>query len=199
MLHRAALASVLLLVLSTAGVSAGQAPTVEMFNYGFSPTTTKFAVGDNVRWHNGSDETHTATSDLFNIFNRTVAPGGTSTYALIARAGSYAYHCEIHPEMRGRVKASMLAQPFSGSTDTTFVLRVATVPIGAGFVEDIQRRKQGSGTWRLWRTTSNQTVNWTPGKLGAWQFRARLRKTSNGQATGWSSVIAISVNVKAAR
>ena len=193
MVRRAALAAVLLLVFSTATASAGSAPTVEMFNYGFSPTTTKFAVGDNVRWHNGSDLTHTATSNLFNIFDRTVAPGGTSNFALIARAGAYAYHCEIHPEMQGTIKAHMLASAYSGTTATTFVLRVATVALPAGFVEDIQRRRQGPGTWKLWRTTSNQTVNWTPGTLGAWQFRARLRKTSNNKATGWSSVIAISV------
>ena len=193
MIRRAALAAVLMLALSTVSVSAGSAPTVEMFNYGFNPATVKFAVGDSVRWHNGSTLTHTATSNLFNIFDRTVAAGDTSGYVLIARAGTYAYHCEIHPDMQGKVKAHMLAQPFSGTTETTFVLRVATVAIGAGFVEDIQRRKQGSGSWKLWRTTSNQTVNWSPSNPGAWQFRARLRKTSNNQATGWSSVIAIGV------
>jgi len=193
MIRRAALASVVLLVLSTATAWAGSAPAVEMFNFGFSPTTTKFAIGDNVRWHNGSNLTHTATSNLFNIFDRTVAPGGTSSSVLIARAGTYAYHCEIHPEMQGRVRAHMLANTYTGTTATTFVLRVATVALPAGYVEDIQRRRQGSGSWKLWRTTSNQTVNWSPGNLGAWQFRARLRKTSNNQATGWSSVIAISV------
>lgn len=193
MLRRASLSAIALLLFSSGSASAGSDHQVEMFNYGFNPASVNIPVGYSVHWHNGSNLTHTATSNKFDLFDKTVSPSQTSSSFVFARAGTWSYHCEIHPEMQGRVRASMLAQPYSGTVETTFVLRVATEPLPPGHVEDIQKRRQGPGTWKVWRTTSNQTVNWTPGKLGAWQLRARLRNPSTGERTGWSSVIAISV------
>ena len=199
MIRRAALSAIALLMFSSGSVSAGTDSQIEIFDNGFNPASVNIPIGYSVHWHNGGAMTHTATANKFDRFDETVASGETTASVLMVYAGTWSYHCDIHPEMHGRVRVSMLAEPFSGSIGTTFVLRVATEALPAGFVEDIQRRRQGSGTWQLWRTTSRRKVEWTPGKLGAWQFRARLRKTSTGQATGWSSVIAIAVNVKAAR
>jgi plastocyanin len=193
MFRRAAVGAIALLLASTGSASAGTDAEIDMFDFGFSPTSASQPIGYSVHWHNDGSLTHTATANKFNLFDKTVPPGQSSASVVLTRAGTWSYHCEIHPEMQGRVRAHMLAEPFSGNTSTTFKLRVATAPLPAGFVEDIQRRKQGSGSWKLWRTTSHRSVDWAPSNPGAWQFRARLRKMSNGQATGWSSVIAVSV------
>ena len=192
MIRRAALASVLLIVLSTASVSAGGSPIVQMQSSSFSPAGLNVVVGETVTWNNNSGLTHTTTADRFNQWDRTVS-NNFQTDVLFARAGNWTYHCEIHAGMTGKVKVRPTASPSSGTTMTLFFIRAATVNPPTGFVMDIQRRKPG-GVFKLWRTTSGQGASTTLGTAGTWQFRARTRKTSNDRATGWGSVLAVVVN-----
>jgi plastocyanin len=192
MIRRAAFAAALLLLLSSASVSAATR-TVEIDNFAYDPTPLKVTIGDSVRWHNGDSADHTATANLFNSFDKFVASGATSTSVPFARAGSFGYHCTIHAGMNGRVKVRMTISPSTGTTATTFVIAVATVSLPSGFVEDIQRRK-ATGTFTTWKSITTKTTTWSPASTGTWQFRARLRKTSNNQATGWSPVKSVEVN-----
>jgi plastocyanin len=194
MISRAALASAALLLLSTASVSAGVPPVVEMKNNFYDPTLQKIVVGDSVTWHNGSGQTHTTTADLFGtpFWDRTVL-NGDSTDVGFQHAGTWNYHCEIHSGMQGKVKVKPTASPSSGTTATVFTIRVAWVVAPSGFIQDIQRRKHGK-TWKPWTSTAGQTVQWTPGSTGTWEFRARYRNTSNGTATGWSQRLTVNVS-----
>ena len=194
MIRRAAFASGVLLVLSTASVSAGVPTAVSMTNSNtFDPATVKVALSDSVDWHNISGVNHTTTANLFNWWDLTIAPGNSNQVAF-HHAGTWAYHCEIHAGMTGKVKVPMSAAPSSGPAGTMFTLTVATDAIPSGFVEDIQRRK-GGGTFKVWRSgLTTETTEWTPSRAGSWQFRARLRKTSNGVHTGWGATLTVQVN-----
>jgi len=72
-------------------------------SFGFSPATLTIRAGTTVIWKNMSSVPHTITSDDGQTFDSgNIAPGGTFTFKFTV-AGSYAYHCNIHPYMRATV------------------------------------------------------------------------------------------------
>jgi len=72
-------------------------------SFGFSPATLTILPGTTVTWKNKSSAPHTVTSDDGQTFDSgNIAPGGTFTFKFTV-AGSYPYHCNIHPYMRATV------------------------------------------------------------------------------------------------
>ena len=72
-------------------------------SFGFSPATLTIRPGTTVTWKNMSLAPHTVTSDDGQTFDSgNIAPGGTFTFKFTV-AGSYPYHCNIHPYMRATV------------------------------------------------------------------------------------------------
>ena len=69
-------------------------------SFGFSPAALTILPGTTVTWKNMSSAPHTVTSDDGQTFDSgTIAPGGSFTFKFTV-AGSYPYHCNIHPYMR---------------------------------------------------------------------------------------------------
>lgn len=66
----------------------------------FSPNPGTIKIGQTVAWRNADNTTHTATSDT-GTFNVSVSPGATSSPIVMSTAGSFNYHCTIHPTMIG--------------------------------------------------------------------------------------------------
>jgi plastocyanin len=75
---------------------------VRIVDFAFRPKAITVSKGTRVRWTNRGGTTHTSTSNtgLWNSGN--IAPGGTFS-RLFRRAGTFRYHCAIHPSMTGRV------------------------------------------------------------------------------------------------
>jgi plastocyanin len=67
----------------------------------FSPSPDTVNVGQTVAWHNADATTHTATANgaAFNTGN--IGGGKTSAPIAMNTAGSFPYHCSIHPTMTG--------------------------------------------------------------------------------------------------
>lgn len=67
----------------------------------FSPSPDTVNVGQTVAWHNAAAITHTATANggAFNTGN--IGAGKTSAAITMNTAGSFPYHCSIHPTMTG--------------------------------------------------------------------------------------------------
>ncbi len=71
--------------------------------YGFSPATLTIRVGTTVIWKNVSLAPHTVTSDDGQTFDSgNVAVGGTFRFTF-KNAGTFSYHCNIHPYMRATI------------------------------------------------------------------------------------------------
>jgi len=83
---------------------SGDAVTIS--NFAFSPDMLTVKAGTTVTWTNKDTASHTVTSDNGVFGSETVAPGGTYQFTF-AQAGTFAYHCSIHPFMQGTV----LVQP----------------------------------------------------------------------------------------
>lgn len=74
-------------------------------DFTFVPAQVSVKAGSKVTWVNcgppGSDS-HTSTADAGQWSSSLMAPGATFTREFIG-AGSFPYHCEPHPGMRGTV------------------------------------------------------------------------------------------------
>lgn len=63
----------------------------------FSPNPLTVSAGTTVTWTNNDKTTHTVTSNS-GAFNGSVSPNAQFSYTF-ATAGTFAYHCTIHPGM----------------------------------------------------------------------------------------------------
>ena len=100
----------------------------------------------------------------------------TSPYVTFARAGTFRYHCEVHPStMKGSIVVRMKSTKIDSNS---FTIRVASTNAPAGFTHSVQYRKSPSSTWLAWQTFSSSTMRFDAPSAGTWQFHARLVKTS---------------------
>lgn len=83
------------------GAEASATKTVEIRNFAFHPATLKVDRGTRVSFANASKVPHTATRTK-GFDTRRIAPG-SSAAVRFKRSGTFAYHCKIHPTMRGKI------------------------------------------------------------------------------------------------
>jgi plastocyanin len=69
----------------------------------FSPNPIQITAGSTVTWTNSTGPTHTSTSDTGAWNTGNIAPGATSAAVAFPTAGTFPYHCAIHPSMTGSV------------------------------------------------------------------------------------------------
>jgi plastocyanin len=87
---------------STTVASSG-ATTGTIDNFAFSPDSLSVSVGDTVTWTNKQAGTpHTVTADDGSFDSGNLATDATFSQTFDA-AGTFAYHCTIHPSMTGTV------------------------------------------------------------------------------------------------
>lgn len=81
--------------------SAVGAVTID--DFAFSPAELVVDRGTEVSWRNDDVAPHTVTSTTGDFDSETLDPGDGYSFRF-SRAGTYAYRCVIHPEMKGSVK-----------------------------------------------------------------------------------------------
>ena len=97
--------------------------TVSMGDNFFEPLAMTVPVGTTVQWRNDGALPHTITSDVgaARTFDSGIIRTG-GTYSLTFDApGSFAYHCDVHPEMTGAVvveEAAAAPSPTATATVT---------------------------------------------------------------------------------
>jgi len=82
--------------------AAATSTSVSIMNFAFSPAQVTIKAGGTVKWTNQDSPTHTITSDN-NTFTSGNLATGQSFQFTFATAGTYTYHCSIHPSMTGTV------------------------------------------------------------------------------------------------
>lgn len=70
--------------------------------FAFGPAEVRVRAGERVTWINCDEVAHTSTADGGEWASPLLAPGDAFTQTFAA-PGDFAYHCEPHPFMRGRV------------------------------------------------------------------------------------------------
>lgn len=85
------------------GSSGGQAgQRVVLENFAFRPANLEVKVGSAVTWENRDSAPHTVTADDLSFDSKNLDQGKTFSFTF-TKAGTYDYHCSIHPSMVGRV------------------------------------------------------------------------------------------------
>jgi plastocyanin len=72
-------------------------------NQSYSPNPTTMRAGQTVAWHNADSTPHTSTKDAGGFDTGSVAGGATSSPITMSTAGTFTYHCTIHPGMVGTI------------------------------------------------------------------------------------------------
>jgi plastocyanin len=83
------------------GAQASATKTVDIRNFAFHPSTVRVKRGGRVTFVNSSNVTHTATR-AGSFDTKRITPGESETVRFEQR-GTFAYHCKIHPFMKGKV------------------------------------------------------------------------------------------------
>src|SRR5436190_21145323 len=87
------------------GAAARNGTEVTIQNFAFSPTPLRVKAGSTVTVANQDHTAHTFTADD-GAFDTGPIRSGTHTTITVGQPGRYAYHCEIHPFMTGRIEAT---------------------------------------------------------------------------------------------
>ncbi len=200
---RQSIVALALVVLAWPQVASAAVAQVYAHDFYFESGVVSVALGDHVNWTNvGGTTTHTVTSDLAGVKDPVDPPspyfrgqleniGGADTFDFaFDSAGTFAYHCEFHSVMRGKVAAGMTVTP-TGIPHEFTVLWSNTGPIGIAF--DVQVRKPRSRTWsNLASNTFDTQRLFVASRRGTYRFRARVKFQDPGTRSGWSPSATIS-------
>jgi plastocyanin len=78
---------------------------VKIVDFAFRPGTLTIARGTKVKWTNKGAVTHTSTSNKGVWDSGSIAPGDTFS-RVFKKAGTFKYHCSIHPTMTAKIVVS---------------------------------------------------------------------------------------------
>jgi plastocyanin len=81
------------------------ANTVTIQNFAFNPATLNVQVGTTVTWINKDSTTYHVVSDTGAFDSGNLASGQSYSFTF-NQAGSFPYHCSIHPSMTGTIVVS---------------------------------------------------------------------------------------------
>jgi plastocyanin len=115
-----ACAALLILACLSAGCSSSTSPapsaaatqtpaaggnTIAIRNFAFSPSTLTVKAGTTVTWTNDDSPPHQLASDAGApvAFSSPSLANGASFPFTFSQAGTYPYHCTIHPSMKGTI------------------------------------------------------------------------------------------------
>lgn len=193
---------VVALALLPAGVAEAAQQEVSVQFAAYAPSQVDVLPGETVQWTNVSARTHTVTSDA-GLFDSGELPTDARFTFPFGAVGVYAYHCTIHPSIRGEVDVRRVilgplptaALPvgarveFTGRTaDPTKPVSLQRSPDGSAFTALSSAAPAPDGTWRLmvdgaetgyYRAASGVDVSETRRLLVA-SRRVHIRKTRRG-------------------
>src|SRR5438876_3273338 len=82
-------------------------------DFGFDPATTTVTPGTEVTWTNRGGVSHTVASDTGLFDSGILSPNSDFSFTF-SEAGSFAYHCNIHPSMHGTITVQAASPSPSG-------------------------------------------------------------------------------------
>jgi len=103
-ISRAALGAAALPFLALEARAAAHSTThqVAIRGMAFVPAALSIAAGDTVVFTNEDNAPHTATSDS-GVFDTPRLSRGQTAQLTFPGAGTFAYHCAVHPNMKGTI------------------------------------------------------------------------------------------------
>ena len=88
----------------TGVAQASEARDVTINNYTFSPGTLTVTLGTTVTWTNRDFDVHTVTADDTPPTFKSAGLDTDDSFSFtFNKAGTYPYHCALHPHMTGKI------------------------------------------------------------------------------------------------
>ena len=88
---------------SEAGGSSAESASVTIADLAYSPTEISVAAGSEITWTNDDKAPHTVTFDDEGVDSSEELKTGDTFSTTFDEAGTYAYTCAIHPDMKATV------------------------------------------------------------------------------------------------
>lgn len=85
--------------------AAGGEVDVSVEGFAFNPADITATVGQTITFTNGDSAPHTATLDDGSCTTPNIATGASEGLTFNA-AGTYPFHCSVHPDMKGTITVS---------------------------------------------------------------------------------------------
>ena len=131
-------------------------PGCEETNTCFIPSTVTISVGETVTWENTDNAAHTATSGTTEdgpdgVWDSSLMMVGGSFSVTLDEAGTYPYHCMVHPWMQGTV--IVVGEPSSEPIELAF-----------NGIEELNIDSEHENYYQVTRTALNATgysLSWT--------------------------------------
>lgn len=87
---------------ATGGAMMENEASVTIANFAFAPKTLTIKKGTKVTWTNQDSAPHTATADDGSFDTGTLQKGDSKSITF-EKAGTFAYHCTVHPNMKASI------------------------------------------------------------------------------------------------
>ncbi|MEP9357498.1 cupredoxin family copper-binding protein [Sphingomonas sp. KR3-1] len=87
---------------TAAAIAPAPAVQVAIKGFAFTPQVLTVAIGTTVTWTNADEDPHTVTATDRSFHSAALDTGGKFSYTF-TRAGEFAYFCQLHPHMTGKV------------------------------------------------------------------------------------------------
>jgi plastocyanin len=140
--------------------------TIRIVDFAFNPSSLTIPVGTTVTWTNTGMQTHTSTADNGAWNSGPLRPGATFAQAFPA-AGTFSFHCMIHPTMTGTITVTSSGAP-SASANLAAGWNLVAGPTGT-----VAPGANGPlYTLRAGQTAYDSVPSGTPfeGGVGYWAF-----------------------------
>ena len=105
--------------LGLSDTAAQDGAAVTIVDFAFQPASLEVQAGTPVTWTNSGAAAHTVTADNGALDSGQLASGATFSQTFDT-AGTFTYHCEIHPQMTGTIVVTEAsgAQPAASGQST---------------------------------------------------------------------------------
>jgi plastocyanin len=170
---------------------------IQVLDSGFASDAGRADQGATAAWSFAASDVQThrvADASGMGLFDSGDRQPGTSFTFAFPTAGAYPI-IDLATSSRFRLSIATVAAPPSGNLSTTFTVRWSSDALDDGYVADVQIKRPGETSfsdWLVGQVTGETTFTADAGP-GAYEFRARLRSTTNGTATGYSPAGSIAV------
>jgi plastocyanin len=175
--------------------NAGIVTSLNVHDYAFNPATTTIALGTAADWTNTGPSMHQpAQNSPLSLWKvPAVMAGHTSNTVTLFAAGTFAYHCQIHPMMHGTIRVPVTTSISTGSVGDTITIGVAS-RAHPKFTINVQRRL-GTGAWMTFKTgVTGLTVMYKATAAGSYQFRAKLIRPAAHAASLFSPPATVTIS-----
>lgn len=100
-MKRLSILAIFVLILLVGCTQTAPSSDITIKDFSFNPAEFTAKKGASVSWSNEDSVVHKITMDS-GLFEQTLNSGEQSSYTF-NEAGTYSYHCGLHPKMKGKI------------------------------------------------------------------------------------------------